>query len=502
MLIEATTTPAEDRPGPDGHPQPRALHPTHLHPSSRHRSPSPGRENYLTVPSQSQPGRSRAHSSVQMHPSPHAHGGAAQPGPLAVPGQVATYQTHIFAPPVTGAPVKKSKLSASGSSLSANGSMMTIGPTGSVISGPSSMGGTTFPAVNEHGQRLCRHCGQVGRYKEGKCVEKWGPGPEGPGTVCDRCRKKMKRVERRGTLDGHNLQILHPPAAIHPSGAPQPAPSSAPMNGRSSGSLHRSDTLHVHHSSSQVQTRGLAPTATHIISSSNSSPRGSYIRHERDREYERDRDHDASPQHSQYSSGSRPAQRSPPTPPYIATLPGSGSGTQEHDDAHTYDGSRATSRERLPHGHGHGHAHKHSIASMNGHGSASASGSASSRSASRSPKTHSGSGSGSAGAAHASGSAVGAAGAAASGTSPRGSDGKSKSSELMDVDADGEEVDADAEADPDADGEEGEGEGEADVDADAEADADADADAELLEAVDAAEANNATDEEWLKKEDA
>ncbi|KAF8148902.1 hypothetical protein B0H34DRAFT_735827 [Crassisporium funariophilum] len=27
----------------------------------------------------------------------------------------------------------------------------------------------------------------VGRYKDGKCVEKWGPGPMGPGTVCDRC---------------------------------------------------------------------------------------------------------------------------------------------------------------------------------------------------------------------------------------------------------------------------------------------------------------------------
>lgn len=40
-----------------------------------------------------------------------------------------------------------------------------------------------------------------GRYKEGKCVEKWGPGPEGPGTVCDRCRKKMKRAERRRTID-------------------------------------------------------------------------------------------------------------------------------------------------------------------------------------------------------------------------------------------------------------------------------------------------------------
>ncbi|KAJ7215488.1 hypothetical protein GGX14DRAFT_581295 [Mycena pura] len=39
------------------------------------------------------------------------------------------------------------------------------------------------------------------RYKEGKCVEKWRPGPLGPGTVCNRCRKKMKRVERRGTLE-------------------------------------------------------------------------------------------------------------------------------------------------------------------------------------------------------------------------------------------------------------------------------------------------------------
>ncbi|KAJ7893711.1 hypothetical protein B0H14DRAFT_3666341 [Mycena olivaceomarginata] len=28
-----------------------------------------------------------------------------------------------------------------------------------------------------------------------------GPGPLGPGTVCDRCRKKMKRVERRGTME-------------------------------------------------------------------------------------------------------------------------------------------------------------------------------------------------------------------------------------------------------------------------------------------------------------
>ncbi|KAI0766222.1 hypothetical protein BD413DRAFT_680168 [Trametes elegans] len=467
MLIEATTTPAEERPGPDGHVRP--VHPVqHLHPSARHRSPSPGREReyHLSVPSPHS--RSRAHSAVQLHPSAHATGPiASPPGPLPVPGQIQTYQTHIFAPPVTGAPVKKSKLSASGSALSANGSVLTLGPTGSLISGPSTLGGGGFPPTNAQGQRICRQCGLPGRYKDGKCVEKWGPGPEGPGTVCDRCRKKMKRVERRGTLDSQNLaaQMHHAPAAIHPSGAHQAAPGGL-TNGRiggTSNSIHRNDTMHIHPSS---QSRALGPSGTHIISSSGSSPQ-SYARHDRDREY----DHPPSPPHSHYSSGSRPAQRSPPTPPYIATLPGS---SANDDDAHYDDpprsrGSRATSRE--PRAHGHGHAHKSSIASLNGHHSADGSGS--SRSASHSPTAKSG-----------------GPGASAGG-SPRGSGSKSKSSsELMDVDADGEEVDADADADAEAD----------DADADADADPEADADAELLEAVDAAEANHA-DEEWLKKED-
>ncbi|KAF7304165.1 hypothetical protein MIND_00648500 [Mycena indigotica] len=73
-----------------------------------------------------------------------------------------------------------------------------------------------FPATNAQNQRICRQCGMAGRYKDGKCVEKWGPGPLGPGTVCDRCRKKMKRVERRGTAEGlvgSQGQILQPPPA-------------------------------------------------------------------------------------------------------------------------------------------------------------------------------------------------------------------------------------------------------------------------------------------------
>ncbi|KAJ7664621.1 hypothetical protein DFH06DRAFT_1324161 [Mycena polygramma] len=65
---------------------------------------------------------------------------------------------------------------------------------------------SSFPAINAQNQRTCRQCGVPRRYKEGKCVEKWGPGPLGPGTVCDRCRKKMKRVERRGTLEQQQSQ--------------------------------------------------------------------------------------------------------------------------------------------------------------------------------------------------------------------------------------------------------------------------------------------------------
>ncbi|KAJ7664552.1 hypothetical protein DFH06DRAFT_325073 [Mycena polygramma] len=90
-----------------------------------------------------------------------------------------------------------------------------------------------FPAMNAQNQRLCRQCGVPGRYKEGKCIEKWGPGPLGAGTVCDRCRKKMKRLERRGTFEQQQSQSA--------SGAATPASvSSASFRARS---VHRTDTL-------------------------------------------------------------------------------------------------------------------------------------------------------------------------------------------------------------------------------------------------------------------
>ncbi|KAG9017388.1 hypothetical protein FRB93_007502 [Tulasnella sp. JGI-2019a] len=78
------------------------------------------------------------------------------------------------------------------------------------------------PTFNEKGERICRACGQPGRYRDGKCVEKWGPGPAGPGTVCDRCRKKMKRVERRGTIEAEMARRI--PEQYYATSVPSPHP--------------------------------------------------------------------------------------------------------------------------------------------------------------------------------------------------------------------------------------------------------------------------------------
>ncbi|KAF8870735.1 hypothetical protein BD779DRAFT_510911 [Infundibulicybe gibba] len=137
-----------------------------------------------------QPGtayRPRAHTSTGIPSGPGAdNAAAAAAGPLAQPGQVQTYQTHVFAPVVTGAPVKKSKFPVGGSgSTVAVGAPTTVG-SGPVDTPPAAPPASSFPATNASGQRICRQCGMAGRYKDGKCVEKWGPGPMGPGTVCDR----------------------------------------------------------------------------------------------------------------------------------------------------------------------------------------------------------------------------------------------------------------------------------------------------------------------------
>ncbi|KAF7426653.1 hypothetical protein PC9H_009022 [Pleurotus ostreatus] len=156
--------------------QPQFPHGNPNHPNPPHQQP---RSNGQVVNGIHHHGHHPATHSPNAPPyQPH------HPSLLPQPGQVQTYQTHVFAPVVTGAPVKKSKFGASGSSsnLTANGSQ-SQGDVNGVQSAPPP---PSFPPANAQGQRICRQCGLPGRYKEGKCVEKWGPGPEGPGTVCDR----------------------------------------------------------------------------------------------------------------------------------------------------------------------------------------------------------------------------------------------------------------------------------------------------------------------------
>ncbi|PSR77676.1 hypothetical protein PHLCEN_2v7734 [Hermanssonia centrifuga] len=466
MLLEATTGDDPDRRVDSNgvpilqqqprhpHGAPLSAHPSqHLSPNAhvpprRQRSMSNERDReYLAIPYHN----SRSRGSSQSHPSLHPSSsmsnvvisaGGIPSGP-GVPGnappltQVQTYQTHIFAPPVTGAPVKKT-------------------PTTGVITGISGIGGGGFPATNAQGQRICRQCGLPGRYKDGKCVEKWGPGPEGPGTVCDRCRKKMKRVERRGTLDSQHLanNSHSGPAAVHPSAAALQHP---PTNGRSSQqmlisqgsdrSLQRTDTLPAGHIVSRA---GLGSSSTLILANN------SYARMER----EEPRTRPASPQVPPQRAAAR---RSPPTPPYIDTLPNTGN---EGDDS-SNEVERVVSRARtsrvqspepiIPRPQSNGH-HVRSPERISPPSQPAASGGGSPQRGS--PR----------------GSEV-----------PAGNTGKSKPPPI--------EADADADADADA-------EADLDADADIDAEADADADAELLEAVDAAEANNASGEEWLKKEEA
>ncbi|KAG6845676.1 hypothetical protein H0H87_005883 [Tephrocybe sp. NHM501043] len=198
-------------------------------------------------------------------------GAAASGEPLAQPGQAREFQTHIFAPVVTGAPVKKSKFPQGPAALSATIPAPPAAPHGDAPApGPPV---AAFPATNEQGQRICRQCGMPGRYKEGKCVEKWGPGPMGPGTVCDRCRKKMKRVERRGTLENQQSMGQN---ALGSSASLSHLSHSRPQ---SHSALHRSDTLpaisHTHSSfnvsSSRSDFHRSSPRPPNSLSSNNNT---------------------------------------------------------------------------------------------------------------------------------------------------------------------------------------------------------------------------------------
>lgn len=144
----------------------------------------------------------RASSSFQ----PQLH--SSRPQQPFLPKALTRHQTHVFTAPVTGAPLKKPRYSASSGALLGTQVPVSASPSASGLNSSASFIPSTttspYPPQNNLGQRICRQCGQPGRYKDGKCVEKWGPGPAGPGTACDRCRKKIKRVERRGTVGDFN----------------------------------------------------------------------------------------------------------------------------------------------------------------------------------------------------------------------------------------------------------------------------------------------------------
>ena len=306
MLLEAST---ED-PRPRGKPQsPRAVIAHHQHPhDSRAQRPALDRR----------PGLSRCAWASRL-----ARRTADVPNPY-------------FFPPVTGAPMKKGKsgLSASfhapprvaltSSQWPADQDLLLLHPSHQALcphhqlrqslslSPPLALPQqwsphhTPYPPTNAQGQRICRQCGLVGRYKDGKCVEKWGPGPEGPSTVCDRCRKKMKCVDRRGTMESQNQSQAH--IGQQPSQAVVASLVHAHSIPSQVNHVTRTDTIPV--------TVGIGLGTQLTIGHASQMP--SFISKDR-------RDHDRIPTSLLAPSPAHPSrsgdsQREPPSLPAIATL--------------------------------------------------------------------------------------------------------------------------------------------------------------------------------------
>ncbi|KAF8815492.1 hypothetical protein BYT27DRAFT_7249155 [Phlegmacium glaucopus] len=394
-------------------------------------------------------------------------------------------QTHIFAPVVTGAPTKKTKFPntiqagpGSGVGLPGSGPSLDTGSTPSVT--------VPFASTNNSGQRICRQCGMVGRYKDGKCVEKWGPGPMGPGTVCDRCRKKMKRVERRGTLENQQQQVASQSVQQQPQHQQrQPSHPDMPLSQGSDRSIHRSDTILTHQPSHGPAT--FSQSQPHSQSNrdrdaSSSSHTQSNIRSSLSNLHPSS---SASTSHSTKHGSSQRQQPPQSPPPSIAALK-----EPRDDDDERHD------PDQLP------------ISNVGRGGSG-----PTSRSSSRNARVRGGTGTRPTPPATRSSDNTPTLNGTPTKRSPLGSSlavaggGVESGSPTMEVD----EMDADADADAEAEAEvesdaeaeilgavaatsrdRTDGEEEGGDDGDGEGEVDADADAELLEAVDAAEANSSS----------
>ncbi|KAF8972018.1 hypothetical protein BDZ97DRAFT_1008045 [Flammula alnicola] len=407
----------------------------------------------------------------QPHPVTAA---SSYPASQSAPGSMRTvqgsqshvYTTHVFAPVVTGAPTKKTKFP---NTPLPTGGVPGSGPSIDTPQAPAAPPSVPFASTNAQGQRICRQCGMVGRYKDGKCVEKWGPGPMGPGTVCDRCRKKMKRVERRGTLENQqqlaNLAIQQQQQQQQQQQHQPRSTSHAqlPLSQGSDRSIHRTDTILTHqasHGPASFRTDRDRDESLHTASSQSQSQSQSQLRG------------NATTASSSITTASSTAAklRQQPTPPSIASL------REQHDDD---DNEPENAHEPDDHD-------PEQIPTSNvGRGGSSAVKSRS-NSSSRNGRARPASGAegtnGVGGPAKRSPLAGSGAGVRGSGS---GSPHNEAPTDEMDADAD---ADAEAEAEAeilgavDAADEDGDGDGEGD----------ADAEAELFEAVDAAEANSSS----------
>lgn len=275
-----------------------------------------------------------------------------------------------------------------------------------------------------------------------------------------RCRKKMKRVERRGTLDSQqnasnasiaSLQAQSQQQTSHATSHPRNAHSFS-LSQSSDRPIHRSDTLPTH------QSHQLGPGGTHLSFSHS----------------DRNRDREESVLRTALSHSSSKSLRAPPSPPTIAILADdTASGPTGRGGSTSRAQSRSNSRNGRRQSRPASHGLTPPIASdINGAGSPSK----------RSPF----------GSEHSNGGKKGSKRTSASPVRVE------VEGEVMETDAD---ADADAEVDAEVEAASGAAaEGAAGVDGDA----DADAEAELLEAVDAAEANSngsSAGGTWLKSED-
>jgi uncharacterized C2H2 Zn-finger protein len=55
--------------------------------------------------------------------------------------------------------------------------------------------------VDDVPKKKCQKCGRTGHYENGKCIEKWGPGPQGPETLCEECSRRPDPPFKEDTKD-------------------------------------------------------------------------------------------------------------------------------------------------------------------------------------------------------------------------------------------------------------------------------------------------------------